>query len=196
MFRPASLLILSLILLRYTPAAYAGEVSTIAEEVKALVKEKASCWKVFHQQGRNDVDRAELWVNWVCGKEGVVVYLYQEPSVEAAIKLFYEMRTAPVAAPGRLVESYKFGDESFISSYNPYSRSSYVLFRKGSIIIRIDSGTTGKASSARTLKNAVRFAQLFVEKISPQPNNGMYPSPQSLVECFIDFYVQAGRAER
>jgi hypothetical protein len=165
MFRPASLLILSLMLLCPPPAVYAGDVSTIAEEVKAAVEEKASCWKLFHQQERKDVDRAELWVNWVCGKKGVVVYLYQEPSVEAAIKLFYEMRTAPVASPGRLVESYKFGDESFVTSYNPYSRSSYVFFRKGSIVVRIDSGTTGKASSARTLKNAVRFARLFVEKM-------------------------------
>jgi len=169
MFRTASLLILSLMLLCPAPAASAEEVSAIVEGVKAVVKEEASCWKLFHQQGPRVTDRAEAWVNWACGKEGVVVYLYREPSVEAAVKLFHEMRTAPVASPGRVVDSYKFGDESFVTSFNPYSRSSYVFFRKGNIIIRIDSGTNGKASSARTLRNAVRFARWFDERMSQPP---------------------------
>ena len=169
--RSANLLILSLALLCSAPTAHAEDVSTVAEKVKAVVNEKGSCWKLFHEQKRRDIDRAEVLVNWVCGKEGVVVYLYQEPSVEAAVKLFYEMRTAPVAAPGRTVDSYKFGDESWVNSYNPYSRSSYVFFRKGNIIVRIDSGTRGKASSARTLKNAVRFAGLFDEQIRQPPSN-------------------------
>jgi hypothetical protein len=159
------------------PSAYGEDVSALVEGVKAAVKEKAPCWKLFHQQGPSGIDRAGAWVNWTCGKEGVVAYLYHEPSVEAAVKLFHEMRTAPVAAPGRAVDSYKFGDESFVSSFNPYSRSSYVFFRKGNIIVRIDSGTDGKATSARTLKNAVRFARLFVEQLSAPPNNDMHPTP-------------------
>jgi len=177
MYRTVCLLILSLVILCCTPSAYGKDVPALVEGIKAAVKEKAPCWKLFHQQGRRDVDRAEAWVNWVCGKEGVVAYLYHEPSVEAAIKLFHEMRTAPVAAPGRAVDSYKFGDESFVRSFNPYSRSSYVFFRKGNIIVRIDSGTSGKASSARTLKNAVGFARLFVEQLSAPPNSGMHPTP-------------------
>lgn len=177
MHRTARLLILSLMLLWCPPSAYGEDVSALVEGVKAAVKEKAPCWKLFHQQGPSGIDRAGAWVNWTCGKEGVVAYLYHEPSVEAAVKLFHEMRTAPVAAPGRAVDSYKFGDESFVSSFNPYSRSSYVFFRKGNIIVRIDSGTDGKATSARTLKNAVRFARLFVEQLSAPPNNDMHPTP-------------------
>jgi hypothetical protein len=177
MYRTARLLILTLVLLCCAPSAYGEDVPALVEGVKAAVRKKAPCWKLFHQQGRRETDRAEAWVNWACGKDGVAAYLYHEPSVEAAIKLFQEMRTAPVAAPGRAVDSYKFGDESFVSSFNPYSRSSYVFFRKGNIIVRIDSGTNGKASSARTLKNAVRFARLFVEQLSAPPNNGMHPTP-------------------
>lgn len=171
MFRHVKLLITGLALLCSAPVAHAESLSTVAGRVKAVVKEKAPCWKLFHEQEGRNGDRADIWVNWVCGKEGVVVYLYQAPSVEAAVKMFYEMRTAPVAAPGRTLDSYKFGDESWVSSYNPYSRSSYVFFRKGNIIVRIDSGTTGNASSASTLKNAVRFARWFAEQIRQPPGN-------------------------
>ena len=123
-------------------------------------------------------------MNWVCGKEGVIAYLYQAPSVEAAVELLYEIRTSPVessvVAPGEpSIDSYQFGDESFVRSFNLYSRSSYVFFRKGNIVVGIDSGTIGKASSKRTLRNAVRFAQLFAERMPP-PHNSFKRSVNSV----------------
>lgn len=175
--RFANLLMLSLVLLFPLPAAYAQDVSTVAEKVKAVIKDKASCWKLFHQQERKIDDGKAIEVNWVCGNEGVIAYLYQEPSVEAAVKLLYEIRTSPVqsSATSRPVDPYKFGDESYVRSYYLYSSSSYVFFRKGNIVVRIDSGTTGKSTSTCTLRNAVRFAQMFAEQITP-PNNSFNPT--------------------
>ena len=149
MTRTAILLILPLILLSPAPALNVQDVSTIANEVKAEVKEKGSCWKLFHQEQRKNGDRAEVWVNWVCGKEGVVVYLYQESSVEAAAKLLYEINTSPVqslavAMDAPPIRPYQFGDESFVRSNLLYSSSSYVFFRKGNIVVRIDSGQRGR----------------------------------------------------
>src|SRR5438876_12452082 len=54
MFRSANLLMLSLTLFCSAPTAYTEDVSTVVEEVKAVVKEKASCWKLYHQQERKD----------------------------------------------------------------------------------------------------------------------------------------------
>jgi hypothetical protein len=173
---------LSLILLCSALAAYAQDVSAVAEKVKVVVKERTGCWKLFHQQERKTSDVTAVEVDWVCGKEGVIVYLYQAPSVEAAVKLLYEIRTSPVqsstvALGAPPIGPYKFGDESYVGSYYLYSRSSYVFFRKGNIVVRIDSSTMGKASSKRTLRNAVRFAQLFAEHMPP-PNNSFNPSPR------------------
>ena len=177
MLQPAKLLVLSLVLLCSAPAAYAEDISDVAEQVKAVVKEKQPCWKLYHQQDRGKA----VEVNWVCAKEGVIAYLYQESSVEAAARLLYEIRTSPVASLARVPgappeDSYKFGDESFVRSYFSYSSSSYIFFRKGSIVVRIDSGSEGKTSSERTLRNAVLFAQLLIERMPP-PNNGMHPTP-------------------
>jgi hypothetical protein len=177
MSRTANLLILPLILLCSAPVVIAQSVPPVVEKVKVVVKEKASCWKLYHQQERKDGDRTTVEVNWVCGKEGVVAYLYQEPSVEAATKLLYEIRTSPVESlavvPGAPpMNPYQFGDESIVRAYLLYSRSSYIFFRKGNIVVRIDSGTMGKASSKGTLRNAVRFARLFAEHIPP-PNNSL-----------------------
>ena len=177
MSRIVILFILLLILLCSAPAVNAQDVSTIAKNVKAIVKETSSCWKLFHEEQRTVGDRAEVWVNWVCGKEGVVVYLYQESSVAEAAKLLYEIRTSPVQSLAVAIGTppigpYQFGDESFVRSNLLYSSSSYVFFRKGNMVVRTDSGTTGKASSKRTLKNAVRFAQLFVDHMPP-PNDSI-----------------------
>jgi hypothetical protein len=177
MFRFANLFMLSLILLCSAPAASAEDVSTVVDNVKAIVKEKAACWKLYHQQERKDGERTTIEVNWVCGKEGVIAYLYQEPSVEAAVKLLYEIRTSPVQSLAVVqgappLDAYQFGDETVVRSYLLYSSSSYVFFRKGKIVVRIDSGTMGKASSKRTFRNAVRFAQWFADLI-PTPNNSL-----------------------
>lgn len=175
MFRYVNLLMLSLTLLCSAPAADAQNVSAVAEEVKAIVKEKASCWKLYHQQERKDGDHTTVEVNWVCGKEGVVAYLYQVPSVEAAAKLLNEIITSPVqslavAQGAPPLDAYQFGDESYVRAYLLYSKSSYVFFRKGNVVVRIDSGTMWKASHKRTLRNAVRFARMFAERIQPPGN--------------------------
>ena len=174
MFRSTNLLMLSLILLCSAPAAYGQDVSAVADKVKAVVKEKASCWKLFRQQERKNTEFSEVELDWVCGKESVIVYLYQAPSVEAAAKLLYEIRTSPVVSSAHVpgappTDSYQFGDETSVGSYYLYSRSSYVFFRKGNIVARIDSGSAGKTSSKRTLRNAVLFAQLSAEQMPP-PN--------------------------
>jgi len=174
MYRFAYLFMLSLALLFAAPTASAEDLSTIADKVKAVVNEEPSCWKLYRQQQRETIQFLEVDLDWVCGKESVIAYLYQAPSVEAASKLLYEIRTSPVqssavALGAPPLDSYKFGDESFVGAYYLYSRSSYILFRKGDIVVRIDSSTRGKASSKRTLKNAVRFAQLLDEYMPP-PN--------------------------
>lgn len=152
------------------PKAYAQDISAIAGKVKAIVKEQASCWKLYNQQERKNTEIEEINLNWTCGRDGVIAYIYQAPSVETAIKWFYELRTSPVASPvtssnWRNADSYKFGDESSIRSNFLYSSSSYVFFRKGNIVVRIDSGSSKKTTSARTLKNAVLFARLINEQI-------------------------------
>ena len=144
--------------------------------VKSAVRVKSSCWKLNRAQERQNGERTDFGQEWLCRKESVTVYFYQAPSIEAAVKLFEEMRDAPVASPGRTVDSHKFGDQSFIKSHSPYSKSSYVFFRKINIVIRIDSNIMRNATSERTLKNAVRFAQIVVEQIMPPPNNAMQPT--------------------
>jgi hypothetical protein len=112
-------------------------------------------------------------LNWTCDEDSIMAYLYQAPSVEAAEKIFYELRTSPVAAPfwssdGQNTDSYKFGDEASIRTNHLYVSSSYVFFRKGNIVVRVDSNTgkkSKKTATARTLKNAVKFARLFDEQI-------------------------------
>jgi hypothetical protein len=171
MFRRVNLLILSLALLCAAPAAYAGDVSEVAEEVKAIVREKAPCWKLFRQQERKIPEFWEIDLDFVCGKASVIAYLYQTPSVEAAAKLLYEIVTSPVQSsatiPGHPVVTDKFGDESYVGAYFLYTRSSYVYFRKGHIVVRIDSSSSGKASSKKTLKNAVIFAQFLAQHMPP-----------------------------
>lgn len=151
---------------------YAQSVSEVAEKLKTVLREKAPCWKTFRQQERKSTEFVEAELDLMCGKESVIAYLYQAPSVEAAAKLLYEIRTSPVAAPatlpaGNSVDSYKFGDESYVSTYYHYSRSSYVYFRKGNIVVRIDSNMLAKPTSARTLRNAVWIAQLLADLIRP-----------------------------
>jgi hypothetical protein len=181
MFRYANLFMLALTLLCSAPTAYAEDVSTVVEEVKAMVEKKSSCWKLLRQEERKNTEFLEIDLDWVCGKESVVAYLYQVPSVEAAAKLLYEIITSPVqslaVAPGAPpTDSYKFGDESYVRAYLLYSRSSYVFFRKGNIVVRIDSGARGSGSHKRILRNAVRFAQLFAERMPP-PSNSSNPTP-------------------
>jgi hypothetical protein len=175
---------LPLLLLCSAPAAYGQDVSAVAVKVKAVVNKSAPCWKLYHQQERKHGEGRAVEVNWLCGKEGVIAYLYQEPSVEAAAKLLHEILTSSVGSlatvPGPPpLDSYQFGDESSVRSYFLYSKSSYVLFRKGNIVARVDSGSAGKTSSKRTLRNAVLFAQLFAEQMPP-PNNGMHPTASQL----------------
>ena len=184
MSRTANLLILPLILLCTAPAANAQDVSAVAEKVKSVVKKSEPCWKLYRQQERKHGDGKAVEVNWVCGKEGLIAYLYQELSVDAAAKLLYEIRTSPVGSSAHVpgaptVDSYQFGDESFVGSYYLYTRSSYIFFRKGNIVVRIDSGSSGKTSSKRTLRNAVLFAQLFAEQMS-LPNDDMHPTGNSV----------------
>jgi hypothetical protein len=166
MIKLSCLLIPLLILLCPAEAAHAQDVGALAEKLEAAVKEGAPCWELVHRQEREGDDGSAVELNWVGGEEAVMVYIYHGTSVEAAADLFQRMRTAPVASPGQVVDSYKFGDESKVTSYHPYSRSSYIFFRSGRVVVRIDSSTTGEATSARTLENAVSFARLTVEQIT------------------------------
>src|SRR5215208_1926265 len=180
MAQHVALFMLSLILLCSASTAYAGDVPIVAEEVTVMVKEKASCWKLHRQQERKNVEFPEVELDWVCGKESVIAYLYQASSVEAAAKLLHEIVTSPVQSsavvPGAPpTDIYQFGDESYVGSYYLYSKSSYVFFRKGNIVVRIDSNGMWKPTSKRTLRNAVRFAQLF-DECMPPPNNSFNPS--------------------
>jgi|ERR1044071_6112272 hypothetical protein len=161
----AALFLVSLILLCSSTAS-AKEASAIASEVKAIVKKEKPCWKIYHEQERKDGDFHSVEVNWVCGKDGVIVYLYQVPSVEAAAKLLREIITSPVQSSAVALGTppigpYQFGDETHVGSNYMYSSSSYVYFRKGNIVFRIDSGATARTTSKRTLKHALRFAQWF-----------------------------------
>lgn len=170
MFRYASLLILHLALFCVAPSVHAQNVSTVSEQVKARVKEEAPCWKLFRHEARKTDQFAEIDVDWVCGKESVGVYLYEVSSEEAAAMLLREIVTSPVqslavAAGAPRVDSYKFGDESYVRAYLLYSKCSYIFFRQGKIVVRIDSNTMGKATSKRTLANAVRFAEWFTNQM-------------------------------
>ena len=162
-----SLCTLSLALLCSAPTAYAKDVSEVAADVKGIVKAKTSCWKLFNQHERKLTEFWEIDLDWVCGKESVVSYLYQTPSIEDATKLLHEIVNSPVQSittiPRHPVDHHKFGDESYVGSYYLYSRSSYIFFRKGNIVVRIDSSSSGKTSSKKTLTNALRFAQLYAE---------------------------------
>lgn len=170
LFRRANLLMLLLALLWLVPAAHAQDVSDVAEEVKAIVKEKAPCWKVFRQEERKQAEFWEIDLDWVCGKASVGAYLYQTPSVETAKNLLNEIVTSPVQSltttPGHPEINDKFGDESYVRYYLAYSNSSYVFFRKGNIVVRLDASGSGETSSQKTLKNVVMFAQFFAEHIS------------------------------
>ena len=158
--------ILSLLVLFCVQAAYSQDISGVVKKVEALVND-ASSWKIQRRQERNRDDSKVMETDWVNGREIVGVYLYQEPSVEAAANLLEEMRTAPVESIATTgpVGRYDFGDESYIRSNGVYSTSSYILFRKGNVVVRIDSTSSGKITSACTLKNAVRFARLFEEQL-------------------------------
>jgi hypothetical protein len=116
------LLMLSLTLLCSARTAYAGEVFIVAEKVKSVVEKKASCWKLHRQQERKDVEFQEVELDWVCGKENVIAYLYQASSVEAASRLLHDIVTSPVQSSTVVLgapplDSYKFGDESYVCSY-------------------------------------------------------------------------------
>ena len=181
MHRFANLTMLWLTLLCFMSISYAQEVSALAERVSSVMRARPSCWRLNRVQERREGERIIFEQDWLCHNESVTIYFYQESSVEAAARLFEVIRSAPVAAPGRLVDSHRFGDESFITSYSAYSRSSYVFFRKDNIVVRIDSSTltVRNATWERTLRNAVRFAQIVVEQIMPPPNNAMQPTATS-----------------
>jgi len=200
-FRRANLLMLLPALLWLVPAAYARDVSDVAEEVKAIVKEKAPCWKVFRQEERKQAAFWEIDLDWVCGKEIVGAYLYQTPSVETAKKLLNDIVTSPVQSltttPGHPVINEKFGDESDVRSYFAYSNSSYVFFRKGNIVVRIDSSGSGKTSSQKTLENAVLFAQLFAERISSSRSSSLVRVLSCSFSCdFVDRVTFGPKRER
>ena len=172
MCRYAKILMSLLVVSCCALTVYPQSASEVAEKLKATLKEKAPCWKLFRQQERKGTEILEVDIDLVCGKDSVIAYLYQAPSVEAAAKLLYEIRTSPVAAPaappaGSSVDSYRFGDESYVRTYYEYSRSSYVFFRKGNIVVRIDSNMLAKPTSARTLRNAVLIAQMLADLMPP-----------------------------
>ncbi|HKQ99454.1 MAG TPA: hypothetical protein VJT09_02205, partial [Pyrinomonadaceae bacterium] len=114
---------------------------------------------------------------WLCPKEAVTIYFFQAPSIEAAVKFYEELITSPVEAPGEHVDSPKIGDQSSITTHTDYSRSSYVYFRKGTIVVRIDSNILKLTTPIRTLENAIRFAQIVEEQIEPPGNS---PKPTRL----------------
>ena len=155
--------ILALVLLLAVQAGYTQDISTIVKDVEASLPNDTSGWQIHRKQERDQGKVIEL--DWVHAKEIVGVYLYQESSVEAAAQLLYKIRTAPVASITPTVNKFEFGDESDVRSNHHYLSGSYVLFRRGNVVVRIDSTSTGKTTPARTLKNAVRFARLFDEQL-------------------------------
>ncbi|HEX8071278.1 MAG TPA: hypothetical protein VF546_15085 [Pyrinomonadaceae bacterium] len=159
------LLVLLVVLVGSAPGVRAEGLVEIAGRVKGAVEEKRSCWKLNRVQERWEGTAFEQ--EWLCGKkEAVTIYYFQRASVEEAAKLFEEIRTSPVQAPGRYVDAPKVGDQSTISAYNEYSTSSYVFFRKGDVVVRIDSNLLARGTPATTLENAVRFAQLVEAQIA------------------------------
>jgi hypothetical protein len=94
--------------------------------------------------------------------------MFQSSSDAGASALFTEQRDQIVSSPGRVVDTFKFGDESRVTSYFPYGPSSYIFFRSGTIFVRIDSNLAKKGKSETTLRNAVLFAQLLVKQMAPR----------------------------
>jgi hypothetical protein len=134
----------------------------IAEKLKSAVKKKKRCWRLNREELRRK-DEAEQ--EWNCGKEWVRVDLIQYDSEAKAGETYREQRDQIVQAPGRVIDTYHFGDESRVTAYSPYSTSSYVFFRIGKIFVRIDSNLTRKGKTETTLKNATLFAQLLVNEM-------------------------------
>ena len=138
------MLVLSLVFLVAVQAGYTQDISTVVKDVEALLPNDTSGWRIHRKQERDQGKVIEL--DWVHEKEIVGVYLYQESSVEAAAQLLYKMRTAPVASITPTLNKYEFGDESEVRSNHHYLTSSYILFRKGNVVVRIDSTSTEKTT--------------------------------------------------
>jgi hypothetical protein len=102
---------------------------------------------------------------WLCDQQVLSIYYFQTPTIEAAARMYHQMINSPVQAPGKPVASPKFGDESSIT-IGGYSTDSYVFFRRGSIVVRIDSSSLQKIEAARTLKSAIMFAQIVDKEIA------------------------------
>jgi len=166
--RFTNLLILFPILFCSPSIAYTQQVSTVAGRVKSVVQDKSTCWKLTRMQERKSVVRTDVEQEWLCGKESVTIYFYQGITTEAAINLFREMRAAPVASPGRSVDSHKFGDESLITTGALEIRegNTSIFFRQGDMVIRIDAVTMENPQSSSALKQAIRFAQIVAERLS------------------------------
>jgi hypothetical protein len=147
--------------------AQAQELADVLAKVKSAIVQKDSCWELKRAENRNLDDSKASEQDWVCGNQVVGIYYYQQPSIEAAGKLLQEIITSPVQAAGQTVPSPKIGDESSIRTYTEYSTSSYVFFRRGNIVVRIDSNlfeTTDRANTL-TLKNAIDFAKIVDDQI-------------------------------
>lgn len=172
MRRFTNLIMLLLMLVCSTSAVYSQELSEVVGRVKSVIQAKPSCWKLNRVQERNNSGWVSFEQEWLCRKESVTIYFFQEDSIDGAIKMFEELRTSPVQAPGLFVASPQIGDQSVIRTYPDYSRSSYIFFRKGKIVVRIDSNIMRNAPSTITLKNAIWFAQLIEKQIS-QPDNAL-----------------------
>jgi hypothetical protein len=170
--------ILLLLLMALCPAQIisAQGISGVAEKVKSSVKAKAGCWKLNRESRREIAEFTEDEQEWECRKEYVRVVIYQMDSDTSASKLFRDQRDQITQSPGRVVDEYQFGDESRVLSSFQYSTSSYIFFRRGNLMVRIDANTDRNGTSTSTLKNAVLFAQLLEENLTPPDNSSKHSS--------------------
>jgi hypothetical protein len=166
MSRLSKFFVLLLLLLCAAPAAFSQDVFDVADRLKSNLQQNPRCWKLNRENYRRNVEAPEAEQEWKCGKEWIRVDMFQAPNDAAASAMFTEQRDQIVSSPEKIVDTYKFGDESRVTSYFPYGPSSYIFFRSGKIFVRIDSDLTKKGKSETTLRNAVLFAQLVVEQMA------------------------------
>lgn len=153
------LLVLTIpVLLALSVNSTAQDLPDLVTKVKSAVAQRDSCWELKRAEDRKVDDTKRSEQDWVCRNQVVGVYYFQERSPEAAAKLYREIITSPVQAPGRHLDSPKFGEESSISTYNEYSTSSYIFFRRGNIVVRIDSSPLERVDGSLILQNAITFA--------------------------------------
>ena len=148
-----------LLLFLVLPAS-AQEASALAARIKRVIKEKESSWKATEYKYESRGPGVTITgLEWVSGKQYVIVELYEFTSRTEAEAAFQDARVSLVASPGRAVAGYKFGDESFISAGNGFVREGYAnaFFRSGSVMVRVNGSSVAAV---------IKFCQQVVAQIN------------------------------